>query len=353
MGWNWGSILGDVLGGIGGFELGGPAGAAIGTELGGTLGGIATGEKVGKAALGALPFAGAAGLLGYGAESLGATPQVGSDLFGITGSSISGSSGDISNSTLSNPNFAAGNTSSIPAAGLSDPSSTSTLDSGGVTQNQLSPGTFQPSTTGGAGNTMTTGVPQNVLTPQAGNNDQPSGGILDQMRGWLGMGKNSNPVAPLVAGGGLLASMFANQSIPGMGSLGNIAANAQIQGNQLESYLQSGKLPPGAEQSVTQAVQSAKTAIQGKYAALGLSGSTMETQDLNNVDQQAASMKFQIANQLLGSGIEESKLASTIYDILTKTNISQNQITGNAIGNLASALNGGGQVNRNPNNNYG
>jgi hypothetical protein len=146
-----------------------------------------------------------------------------------------------------------------------------------------------------------------------------------------------NPGA-LLAGGGLAMNMMRDQSIPGAKELQGQADAAAARGAQMQQYLATGTLPPGAQASVDQATAAAKAAIRSKYATMGMSGSTAEVQDLNNIDMQAKAQAGQIAAQLLDTGVRESGLASQIYTNLLRLNQQQTDSTGRAIANFAAAL---------------
>lgn len=151
-----------------------------------------------------------------------------------------------------------------------------------------------------------------------------------------------NPGA-LLSGGGLAYNLLAGNKLPaGYNQLKSQAEQLGAQGSQLASYLQSGQLPPGAQASLSQATESAKAAIRSKYAQLGMSGSTAEQQELNNIDLQAQAQGFNIAANLLSQGVNETGLSANIYNNLLGINQKEQEATGNAISNFASALGGYG-----------
>jgi hypothetical protein len=118
----------------------------------------------------------------------------------------------------------------------------------------------------------------------------------------------------------------------------DIAKNLGTQGSNLSNYLTSGTLPPGVKQSLTQGNTAAKAAIRSKFASMGMSGSTSETQALSSVDMQTQTAGVQIAEQLLGSGIQESGLSAELYTTLLNNALSQDKEAGQAVGNFATAL---------------
>lgn len=156
-------------------------------------------------------------------------------------------------------------------------------------------------------------------------------------------------LGPLVAGGGLLANLIKPQSGVGASSTSSLAnqANAlNAQGGQLQSYLMNGTLPPGAQQAIDLGTKSAKAHIRAQYAARGMSGSSAEVADLNNVDNVARTQAFDYANKLLQTGIDETGLSSKIYEALIGIDEKQSQAMGDAIANFSSALAGGVPVKR-------
>lgn len=127
-----------------------------------------------------------------------------------------------------------------------------------------------------------------------------------------------------------------------VGGLKSQADALSAQGSQLQSFINTGTLPAGAQAAVSQATQSAKAAIKSQYAQLGLSGSTSEATALAGVDRQAAGQVFDIANSLLQTGIKESGLSAEIYgQILGQVNAENGQLS-SAISNFAAAAAGGG-----------
>ncbi len=190
-------------------------------------------------------------------------------------------------------------------------------------------------------------IPGNQATPPGGGSsvmnaiNDPSGtNILKAVGSNLG---------PLVAGGGLLANLIRPQSGVGVSSTNALAnqANAlNAQGGQLESYLMNGTLPPGAQNAIDLGTKSAKAHIRAQYAARGMSGSSAEVADLNNVDNVARTQAFDYANKLLQTGIDETGLSSKIYEALIGIDEKQSAAMGDAIANFSAALAGGVPVKR-------
>lgn len=146
-----------------------------------------------------------------------------------------------------------------------------------------------------------------------------------------------------IGGDALKQSGLVGNNVPkGQNQVENIAAQENQQGQQLQGYLQSGTLPPGLQQTLNQATEAAKASIRSKYAASGSSGSSAEQQELAAVDSNAQGQESQLALQLLNTGINETGMASQLYQQLMKNSITQDNQLGTSIANFASAAGGGG-----------
>lgn len=116
------------------------------------------------------------------------------------------------------------------------------------------------------------------------------------------------------------------------------AAGAQSQ--QLMQPLATDTLPASQQASLDQSTNSIKSQIRAKYAKMGLSGSTMEQQELQNVDQSALALKGQIEQQLFQAGTAAAGLsnnAASIYAQLAQMTLSKDQQLQNALSRLAGA----------------
>lgn len=220
--------------------------------------------------------------------------------------------------------------------GVNSPSVNSFL-SGGATQSAL-PGSAigaDVNYNSGVGSATGAGQPGQAPAPPAAPKS-----TMDSILSSLGMGK-ANPLGVLASAGGLAYdAVKGNQQSDAQKSLGNLANSQNQQGQLLQSYLTNGTLPPGAQQWVDNQTSAQKAAIRSKYAQMGMSGSTAETQDLNGVDQQASSYMFQIASELLNTGISETSGSGTLYNyLMQQDNADQKQVS-DAITNFVSALGG-------------
>jgi hypothetical protein len=126
---------------------------------------------------------------------------------------------------------------------------------------------------------------------------------------------------------------------------GSEAAALASQGNQLQSFLTTGNLPPGVQGSLNQAKEAAKATVKAGYAQRGESGSSAEAQDLANVDETVAGKGADIAMQLFNTGLSEvghgltaENISTQLYQEILNLALSQDQQLGQAIGNFAGSL---------------
>lgn len=223
---------------------------------------------------------------------------------------------------------------SVAGGGLASPitQSIQAATGGGGTVAGSSPLGAGGGTTGGGGG----GGGANPISGGSGN-------IIDQLTKAVGQ----NPLGLLAATGGL-GLAFANQgTTPSVSSsttpLANTANTLATQGTQLGTYLASGTLPPGVQSAIDQATKAGIESIKSRYASMSATGSTAEAEDIAALQQNAAAQGATIATNLLQTGINESGLASGIYENLVGISNQQNQQTGTAIANLAAALSGAGR----------
>jgi hypothetical protein len=191
------------------------------------------------------------------------------------------------------------------------------------------------------------GIAQSLgLTPAAGTlgNALPAGAGDGSLASLIpSAGGLAKVAAPAVAAAGLGKLMAAGGSVPGLDQIKALAGLSATQGQTLQNYLATGTLPPAIQQSVDAATRDAVTQIKARYAGMGMApGSSQETADIARTQQNAVIQGAQLADQLLQQGISESQLAGTLYNELVNYNSQLNTQTGAAIGNLASALAGGG-----------
>jgi len=132
--------------------------------------------------------------------------------------------------------------------------------------------------------------------------------------------------------------MKGNQPPKYSAQLSEQAAALQAQGAQLQGYLTSGTLPPGVGASLSAAHDSAAATIRSQYAARGMSGSSAEMQDLNNLAQTTVTQGAQIASNLLATGVSEQQFASGLYQNLMATSMQQDTNMSKAIAGFTNAM---------------
>lgn len=348
-----GALMGGLTGGFvpaGGEFIGGIGGEAIGGAVGGGLGAELTGGNVLEGALMGGAAGGIAGISGVGGGTDTAPPAAGVPEAGVAApaagpSAASTASGlgidagaapidltaaPVTDTTSAFPTAGAGVTGGVtgaapdvvPAATATDTASALGIPTGAGT-------TTAPDVTGAA--------------PAAGGAPPPS--MWDKLVSGAESQVTKNPLGLAVSGVGLAKDLATGGQLPPQaGKLQSQADALAAQGNLLSSYIQSGTLPPGAQTAIDQATASAKAAIRSKYASLGQSGSSAEIQDLNNIDMAAKTQGFNIASQLLASGISETGLSADIYKQLLTATSAQDKQLGDAISNFAVAASGGPQI---------
>lgn len=187
--------------------------------------------------------------------------------------------------------------------------------------------------TGGLSGLFSTGVGTDFPTT--------SGSGLTNIGSTVGNWLAANP--GVLIGGGLLGieGLMNSGNPPGLGPVTSQARNLTGLGNQALSAEQSGNIPGGYEAALNEAQSSAEAQIRSQYAALGLSGSTMESQALAQVPQQIAAEKANIISTLAQQGLSEMGMADTLDLASMQAQMQQQQELENAIASFAASLAGG------------
>lgn len=195
-----------------------------------------------------------------------------------------------------------------------------------------------------------------MTAPAGGGSAMPSGnqgggigGMLQQMAGGkpgeaFDLGNFIQRVA--VPAGVMGYSIYrGNQPLPHQRELENLAGGNAATAQALQSQAlaaMNGQLPGGAEAGIQQGLNAAQAAIRSKYANMGLSGSTMEGQDLANAEQAAVAMRFQIGQEMARTGLagagNANALASSLYDMIMQSMLQQGSQMGDALSAFAGAL---------------
>lgn len=382
--------LGPALGitGVGGTTLLGAAGGALGAA--------ATGGNVGRGAVTGAASGLASGLLrgpsgaaAGSAEGAGATAQAGGVSGGLpvdlTSQYATGGGAAVAPTApidggAFNPYPTLGAPTAPLEAGIATPSSASgDFTLGGAATTPFAPSNVAADlgvapqasgdyTMGGAAARpaasfdFQTQPPVGSMSAPRGGDQATRGGrgnefvyqdsTLGQVFDSLGLPQNTvttalakNPGA-LVAGGGLAYNMLANSADPNVKKMQELADQMNARGERFAGFLENGTLPPGAQTSLNQAAAAAKAKIRSDYARMGMAGSTAETQDLNAVDERMKVQGFQMAAELLRSGLDQTGIAARTYAALLGDRRQQRASTGSAIANFAAAMGGGGLARR-------
>lgn len=216
--------------------------------------------------------------------------------------------------------------------------------------------------------TLAPNDPAGAIGPASDLSFADEANLIDPSRADIGVGEGgdwfskataalNNPLVRAgVAGGGLLASGLMNTSTPpgsgpltaAAGTSTTNAANLRSMANPNLNAINTGALPAGAQSAIQQATGAAKASIRSKFAGMGLSGSSMEGQELASVDQQAATQRFQQSQELAKLGLQESGLASgqealASEDFLALMNarVRQDDRLANALARFSGAFAGG------------
>jgi hypothetical protein len=175
----------------------------------------------------------------------------------------------------------------------------------------------------------------------------PQGGFMSSLSpsNWTlgGVGKGLGVAA---AGAGLGMNLLrGNQMDPNQQKLQDLAGQLGQQGQVLESYLKTGKLPPALQAQLDQAKQSEKARIIAGAAARGLPTdprmNSALAQELNNVDTNAIAAMAEVQVNMLNTGLKETGMSMELYQMLTKLDMQQNEDLMKSISTFAAALGGG------------
>lgn len=318
-----GALTGGLTGGvIGGFgpEIG--AATGLGTTGGDVLAGVGAGA-VGSALTGGNPLLGAA------------TGGVGGLVSGITGSGGTGNTASPTATVASTPTVGT-------AGGTSAASSTAGISPGAPGTGGGTPVDLTSSSAFGS-DWLTPGQAQtgwNSVAAAGGSPVAPSGGGLSNIgSSVLGL-VQKNP--GLLLGAGVLGAdlLMGNKPLPAESQLQNEATQNEANSRALQSYQQTGTLPPGLQSVVDQQIQAAQGQIVQQYTQLGLGDSTMLTDKLNQLKAQKSAEMAQFASQLAQQGIQLANLSSQeVTALLNSQTQQQDQFTA-ALGSFAAGLAG-------------
>lgn len=382
------AIVGDAIGGAlaagitGGNVLKGVEGGALSGALASAMGGFnQQGGSSSGAGTSAAPTAGGGVASAAGAAapaSVGAVDPnvVAPDVVNapVTGTSIPGGGADASllgasggSSTIGSGNLpgvtgvgaAAGNTSAISNAGTSGDqfSAAPAPNLGGLTQSNAAASAITG--TGSTPMTTTSSLSDLGVSPLAPASTLGTGDLSTILNTPVDPSDIANAYSGTAGGGGatgILGSLaknpIADLGILGMGAnllagnktpaysgqLAGAASTLASQGNQLTGYLTSGALPPGMQDQINRATSAATAQIRSMYASRGMTGSSAEQQDLQNVQLQAQAQAAQIAEQLYKQGVSDLGVSDQLYAQLMQTFNQRDQQASNAIAGFAGSL---------------
>jgi hypothetical protein len=325
---------GALSGAIGGAAapLGGAAGEALGIgSTAGSLVGGAAGGLLGAEVTGGNPLIG--GIEGAAGPALGAATGISAPAEPATGSpaATGGGAPGITGGLPNDPIL--GGDAFLNQSGTGNASFLGATGAGGGSISGPTAG--GPTTGGTAGSTSMAGDP-------FGGSDYSSGGLsagsdfTNKLGSLLSDPKTLLGIAPLIMG-----MMQGNQSAGTENQLTQLAGQSRNQSAALQAPLQTGILPPGAKQAIDAATASSKAAAKSNFASLGLSGSTMEAQQMQAIDRNAAAQSFSFADKLFSQGLDAMNISAGADRALLSAQLQRDQELQNAILAASRGLGGG------------
>jgi hypothetical protein len=323
-------LTGALTGGLSGGVVGGIGGAGFGT--GAQVAGGAAAGAAGSALTGGNPLfgalgGGATGLIsgGFGGGSGGASTGGEAAAAGAFGGSANVSPMPASGGGTS----AVSSTTGIAPSGGAPVDLTSGLGGGGI-------GGGTDAVTSMFGGTSNAAGGEAGATGDFSPRSDASGNWASKIMGLV----EKNP--GVLLGGAVLGAeaLMGNQPLPAERKLTQAASEAAGTGKTLSSYIFSGTLPAGAREAVDAATNAAKARVKSSYGQMGLAGSTMEAQAMQQIDQAAAAQSFQMADQLLREGADFTKLSDTLLSELLKTQQANEGDFTRSLGMFAAGLAG-------------
>lgn len=275
-------IAGAVGGSLLGPELG--VSGALGGAVGGGLGGVLGNEFGGHGGVGGDLLEGGLGALGGGLAGNSIA-----DWAGVSPGATSAAGGSSLNNLLQSMGTGSAASASIPSVAV---------------------GSTGAAASGGAAGAAASGA---------------GGSWLDQA---LGFAKD-NPVlttAGIGIGGQLLAPELSQLTAPTYPGQKELEANAKTLNSQATSALNGG-LTPASQNSLNDAIAT----IKAQYANLGLSGSTMEAQDIAAAHERAVGAS-------VNEGLTELGLSTDMYDKIMGYAMQSDNELSSAVSNLLGQL---------------
>jgi hypothetical protein len=189
-----------------------------------------------------------------------------------------------------------------------------------------------PNMAASAGNSGGSQVTPGAMVPQGG------GGIGS----WFGNANFSKMLPLLIGGGGILNSAIRGSgSTPQLGPMKDIAGQTKNAGQQMINAANAGQLPPGQEQQLDQQLAAQIAAIKAKYAGMGLSGSSMEQQDIQGVQAQSQADKQRAVQSYMDAGLKDIGIAGQDYSAIGQLQMKQQEDMAQQIAAFLQAMTGG------------
>lgn len=158
--------------------------------------------------------------------------------------------------------------------------------------------------------------------------------------------RENAPLLSLLAGGASIGKqLLSPTAVPGQANAEALAKAASDVAKQNMGAL-NGELPAGAKLSIANALKDTTTGIRAKYAGLGLSGSTMEQQDIAAAGERARAMEFDMAKQLTQLGLNAANISNSMYQQIANVALAEDRGLQDALAAFAQAMGLSGGIRR-------
>ena len=182
------------------------------------------------------------------------------------------------------------------------------------------------------------GQGQNIAAPKAGGGT----GIFDFLsKNVLGPAKEIAPLASLGAGAyGLINQVARPGGVSALSPLQQEQLNMLQQNQQTAQQYIQGNIPDSQAQTIQSGVNAQVNNIKAKYAQMGMTGSTAESQDIAAAQQQGQVQLAQAQQAMIRTGAAMLGLPVNQIGQLTEQQIAQDESFSNALASFAGALSG-------------
>lgn len=311
--------IGDLFGGAGDFlgDIFGSGGGGDIFDVGSNLAGLADSGG------------GSWSLPDFGAG--GGAFDFGSGLFDLGGGGFGGDGGFDFNALLNGSETAA---NGLPAAIGDSAQPWGAWDAGGVggdfgVGGDLGGATGADPNLGWDASTWSSGGAGTGSTSLSGNS------YLDKALGWTG--RNASWLLPAAALG--YSALNKSSGVPNEGAIKGNAKYLSQSGKDLTGpLLNNDPLPSGAKNAIDLASQANNAAVKSAFANMGLTGSTMEAQALQSVNERAAAQRFQDALALATQGFNNIGASNQAYTALANATMASDAAFTNALAQLTGAI---------------